>query len=137
MLETLKIYILNRSRMITKYQEFLEQYPFLTVISYAGNEYLGIIQNVDTQIASMYLYERLKTVEEKKLFLQLGDEWWWETNRRLPINIALRNRWPFQWACQSFNVKQMEIIAGPEVRLSNSITKRIKRRSINLVRKNL
>lgn len=123
--------------MITKYQEFLEQYPFLTVISYAGNEYLGIIQNVDTQIASMYLYERLKTVEEKKLFLQLGDEWWWETNRRLPINIALRNRWPFQWACQSFNVKQMEIIAGPEVRLSNSITKRIKRRSINLVRKNL
>ena len=137
MLETLKIYILNRIRMITKYQEFLEQYPFLTVISYAGNEYLGIIQNVDTQIASMYLYERLKTVEEKKLFLQLGDEWWWETNRRLPINIALRNRWPFQWACQSFNVKQMEIIAGPEVRLSNSITKRIKRRSINLVRKNL
>jgi len=29
----------------------------------------------------------------------------------------------------------MEIIAGPEVRLSNSITKRIKRRSINLVKK--
>ena len=56
--------------MNTKYQEFLEQYPFLTVISYAGNEYLGIIQNVDTQIASMYIYERLKTVEEKKLFLR-------------------------------------------------------------------
>ena len=123
--------------MNTKYQEFLEQYPFLTVISYAGNEDLGIIQNVDTQIASMYIYERLKTVEEKKLFLDLGDEWWWETNRRLPINIALRNRWPFAYCCQSFNVKQMEIIAGPEVRLSNSITKRIKRRSINLVRKNL
>jgi hypothetical protein len=123
--------------MNTNYQELLEQYPFLTVVSYAGNEYVGIMQNIDTHIASMYIYERLRSVEEKKLFLDLGDEWWWETNRRLPINIALRNRWPFHYCCQSFTVKQMEVIAGPEVRLSNSITKRIKRRSINLVKKNL
>ena len=119
------------------YQDLLEQYPFLTVISYAGNEYIGIVQNVDTQIASMYVYDRLRGTEEKALFLQLGEEWWWETNRRLPINIALLNRFPFQHCCQSFSVKQMEIIAGPEVRLSNSITKRIKRRSINLVKKSL
>lgn len=123
--------------MHSNYQELLEQYPFLSVISYAGNEYIGIIQNVDTQIASMYVYDRLRTTEEKTVFLQLGEEWWWETNRKLPINIALLNRFPFQYTCQSFSVKQMEIIAGPEVRLSNSITKRIKRRSINLVKKNL
>jgi len=129
--------MLNRCTMMTKYQEFLEEYPFLTVLSYAGNEYVGIMQNIDVQIASMYVYERLKTVEEKTLFLQLGEEWWWETNRRLPINIALMNRWPFHYCSQSFNVKQMEIITGPEVRLSNSITKRIKRRSISLVKKNL
>ena len=85
----------------------------------------------------MYVYDRLRTTEEKTVFLQLGEEWWWETNRKLPINIALLNRFPFQYTCQSFSVKQMEIIAGPEVRLSNSITKRIKRRSINLVKKNL
>lgn len=123
--------------MSTNYSKLLETYPFLTVVSYAGVEFLGIMQNIDTHIASMYVYERLKTVEEKKLFLELGDEWWWETNRRLPINIALRNRWPFNYCSQSFNVKQMEVISGPEVRLSNSITKRIKRRSINLVKKNL
>jgi len=123
--------------MITKYQEFLEKYPFLTVISYANNEYVGIMQNIDTQIASMYVYNRLRDVEEKKLFLQLGEEWWWETNRRLPINIALMNRWPFSYTSQSFSVKQMEILSGPEVRLSDNITKRIKRRSISLVKKNL
>lgn len=122
--------------MKTTYNKLLEEYPFLTVISYAGNEYLGIIQNVDTQIASMYVYDRLKDVDEKQKFLELGEEWWWETNRKLPINIALLNRWPFQHCCQSFSVKQMEIVAGPEVRLSNSITKRIKRRSINLMKKN-
>lgn len=122
--------------MQSKHQQFLEQYPFLTVVEYAGNEYLGIIQNIDAQIASMYMYDRLNTTEEKQLFLTLGEEWWWETNRKLPINIALLHRWNFQYCVQSFNVKQMEIIAGPEVRLSNSITKRIKRRSINLVKKN-
>jgi|TARA_R110000737_G_scaffold93803_1_gene127202 hypothetical protein len=123
--------------MLKQYEELLNQYPFLTVLSYAGNEYVGVMQNIDTQIASMYMFERLETVGEKQLFLMLGEEWWWETNRQLPINIALINRWHFQHCIQSFNVKQMTIIAGPEVRLSNSITKRIKRRSINLMKKNL
>lgn len=123
--------------MTTKYDNFLEEYPFLTVVSYANNEFIGIMQNIDTQIASMYVYDRLRDTEEKKIFLQLGDEWWWETNRKLPINLALINRWPFAYTIQSFNVKQMEIIAGPEVRLSNAITKRIKRRSINLMKKNI
>ena len=122
---------------LKQYEELLDQYPFLTVLSYAGNEYVGVMQNIDTQIASMYMFERLETVGEKQLFLMLGEEWWWETNRQLPINIALINRWHFQHCIQSFNVKQMTIIAGPEVRLSNSITKRIKRRSINLMKKNL
>ena len=123
--------------MLKQYEELLDQYPFLTVLSYAGYEYVGVLQNIDTQIASMYMFERLETVGEKQLFLMLGEEWWWETNRQLPINIALINRWHFQHCIQSFNVKQMTIVAGPEVRLSNSITKRIKRRSINLMKKNL
>jgi hypothetical protein len=106
------------------------------VVEYAGNEYLGIIQNIDNHVASMYVYDRLNETTEKAKFLELGEEWWWETNRKLPINIALLNRWNFQYCVQSFNVKQMDVIAGPEVRLSNSITKRIKRRSINLVKKN-
>ena len=122
--------------MIKKYQALLEEFPFLTVIEYAGNEYLGIMQNINNQIATMYVYDRIANNEEKQKFLQLGDEWWWETNRKLPINIALLNRWPFSYTSQSFNIKQMEVIAGPEVRLSDSITKRIKRRNISLVKKN-
>jgi|TARA_B110000908_G_scaffold167996_1_gene222008 hypothetical protein len=122
--------------MQTKHQKLIEEYPFLTVIAYAGNEYLGIIQNIDNHVASLYVYDRLTDTQERIKFLELGEEWWWETNRKLPINIALLNRWHYQYCIQSFNVKQMEVIVGPEVRLSNSITKRIKRRSINLVKKN-
>jgi hypothetical protein len=122
--------------MQTKHQKLLDEYPFLTVIEYAGKEYLGIVQNIDSHVASVYIYERLSNTNERVKFLQLGEEWWWETNRKLPINIALLNRWNFAHCVMSFNVKQLEIVAGPEVRLSNSITKRIKRRSINLVKKN-
>jgi len=122
--------------MQTKHQKLLDEYPFLTVIEYAGKEYLGIVQNIDSHVASVYIYERLNDTAERVKFLQLGEEWWWETNRKLPINIALINRWNFAHCVMSFNVKQLEIVAGPEVRLSNSITKRIKRRSINLVKKN-
>ena len=99
--------------------------------------YFGIVQNIDSHVASVYIYDRLADTKERVKFLELGEEWWWETNRKLPINIALINRWNFAHCVMSFNVKQLEIIAGPEVRLSNSITKRIKRRSINLVKKNL
>ena len=92
-----------------RYQELLDQYPFLTVVSYAGKEYLGIMQNVDTHIASMYIYDRLKSIEEKQLFLELGEEWWWETNRQLPINLSLLNRWPFRECTQSFNVMKKNL----------------------------
>ena len=122
--------------MIEKYKTLLKEFPFLTVIEYAGNEYLGIMQNIDNHIATMYVYDRLNNNEERQRFLALGDEWWWETNRKLPINIALLNRWPFSYTSQSFNIKQMEVVAGPEVRLSDSITKRIKRRNISLLKKN-
>ena len=121
--------------MQTNHQSLLDEYPFLTVIEYANKEYLGIVQNIDSHVASIYIYARLTSTNERVKFLELGEEWWWETNRKLPINIALINRWNFAYCVQSFNVKQMEIIEGPEVRLSNSITKRIKRRSINLVKK--
>ena len=120
--------------MQTNHQSLLDEYPFL--IEYADKEYLGIVQNIDSHVASIYIYARLTSTAERVKFLELGEEWWWETNRKLPINIALINRWNFAHCVQSFNVKQMEIVAGPEVRLSNSITKRIKRRSINLVKKN-
>ena len=92
--------------IIQPYEKLLEEYPFLTVVKYADREYLGIVQNIDTQIASMYIYDKLSSTEDKVNFLLLGEEWWWETNRKLPINIALLNRWPFQYCVQSFNVKQ-------------------------------
>jgi len=119
-----------------KYQTLLDDFPFLTLISYGGNEYIGIIQNVDNNLASMYNFENVKTLEDKKEFLTLGEEWWWGTNRMIPINIIFKSKFEkFRPALVTFSLKDFEVIHGPIISLSNIIQRRVKRRNIQLIRK--
>lgn len=119
-----------------KYKKLLDDFPFLTLVSYGNSEYLGIMQNVDHQIASMYNFENIKSTEAKREFLELGEEWWWGTNRMIPINIIFKSRWEqFRPTLTTFSLKNFEIVQGPSISLSNIIQKRVKRRNIQLVRK--
>ena len=67
-----------------------EKFPFLSVVAYGGNEYVGIIVNQDVTVTTMYVYTKLKTTDHKQLLIDLGEIWWWESNRMIPINIFLR-----------------------------------------------
>lgn len=117
-------------------ETFLEEFPFLTLASYGKNEYLGIVQNQDANLISMYIYEEIKSQELRKDFLECGSEWWWETNRLIPINIILGKRFvPYRPALRTFNIKDFEIIAGPSVCLKDIIQKRVKRKNVQLIRK--
>jgi len=66
-----------------------ENFPFISVVTHVNQEYVGIIINQDTQITSMYDYSKFKTEQEKQKFLELGEVWWWEINKQIPINIFL------------------------------------------------
>lgn len=113
----------------------LERFPFLCLARYSGQEYIGIIQNYDNTIVSMYVFNRLQE-DDKKSFLECGDEWWWATNRQLPINIVLGAKFKkFQYCLHTFSVKEFDVMAGHVVTLQSVITKRIKRRQIQLIRK--
>ena len=117
-------------------KRLLDQYPYLTLLTYGGNEYVGIIQNADEQITTIYDYAGLKTDEQKTLFLELGDTWWWESNRIIPINVFLKAEWSgFKFCVKTMNSKDVEIKVGPQVSLKEMAMKRSKRRSITLVRK--
>jgi hypothetical protein len=119
-----------------KYQNLLDEFPFLTLVSYGGAEYVGIVQNIDNNLASMYNFDSIKTVKDKQSFLELGEEWWWGTNRMIPINIILKNQFePFRACLITFSLKDFEVLHGPTISLSNIIQKRVKRRNIQLVRK--
>ena len=118
------------------YAELLKKYPFLTYLVYGGNDYIGVIQNLDEVITTLYDYSALRTVEQKQQFLELAETWWWESNRLIPINVFLKQEWtPFREVVKTMNSKDVEIKFGPQVSLKEIAAKRSKRRSITLVRK--
>jgi hypothetical protein len=113
-----------------------EKFPFLSGLRCQLHEYIGIIQNSDDKIISFYDYESLRTPEEKKLFLELGEIWWWESNRLLPINIFLQGDMnQFRYCLRTVVNKDVELIFGTMTSLNNIIKKRIKKRQIQLLRK--
>ena len=52
------------------YEKLLTEYPFLTYLIYGGNEYIGVIQNVDDVLTTMYDYGALNNLEEKQHFIK-------------------------------------------------------------------
>jgi hypothetical protein len=113
-----------------------EKLPFISVLNYGEDEYVGIIINQDQYVTSFYDLESIRTHDEKTVLLELGEIWWWESNRQVPINIFLRREIePFKYSIKTFNSKDVRIVLGPVVNLMNLTLKRIKRKSVQLVRK--
>lgn len=111
------------------------KFPFLTIVEYGGVEYIGIIGNTDKVMTSMYIFNDLKTDNLKRHFLDCGEEWWWETNRQIPINIVLREKWAcFRPYLKSFATKELTIKSGPLVSIEDLGSKRSKRRQVTQVR---
>ena len=112
-----------------------EQLPFISVLHYGEDEYVGIIINQDQFVTSFYDLELIKTPEEKSVLLEIGEVWWWESNRQIPISIFCRREIePYRYAIKTFNSKDVRIILGPVVNLMNMTLKRVKRKSVQLVR---
>ena len=110
-------------------------YPFVSCVKSNDVEYVGIIINLDNFVTSIYDISTIKTEDEKKLFLEMGEVWWWESNRKIPINIFLKKEMQlFRYAIKTFNSKDVDLIFGPAVNLSEIAEKRIKRKVIQLVR---
>jgi hypothetical protein len=115
-----------------------EKFPFLSVVAYGGNEYVGIIVNQDVTVTTMYVYTKLKTTDHKQLLIDLGEIWWWESNRMIPINIFLRKEiTEVSYSLMTMNSKDVKVIVGPCVNLNNLTLKRVKRKSVQVMRRPL
>jgi hypothetical protein len=113
-----------------------ENFPFISVLTHVSQEYVGIIINQDAQVTSIYDYSAIRTEIEKAKFLELGEAWWWESNRQIPINIFLSKEiLEFRYAIKNFSTKDVKVVLGPCTSLNDIIVKRIKRKSITLIRK--
>ena len=116
-------------------EEIFEKYPFLSLVTYGGAEYVGIVQNQDDTVLSMYDYSKIPD-DLKASFLELGDVWWWESNRMIPINLFLKKDFAqFASILITFNIRDTEVVRGPSVSIAELAKKRSKRRNIQLVKK--
>jgi hypothetical protein len=122
---------------MAKLRDNIEQnLPFISVLNYGDNEYVGIIINQDQYVTSFYDLNSLRTAEERTELLEIGETWWWESNRQFPISIFCRDQiGPYAYCIKTFNSKDTRIILGPVVNLMNLTLKRVKRKSVQLVRK--
>lgn len=118
------------------FQKLSEKYPFITLCVYADNEYVGIVQNRDDTVTTIYDLGAVILQEDKLEFLELASTWWWESNRSIPINIFLRHDWEkFRYTLRTFVNKDLEIVHGPTCSLLDIARKKSKRKSITLVRR--
>ena len=67
-----------------------DKFPFLSLIRKGDLEFVGIVQNQDNNVISFYDYGRLMNPQDKMRYLKCGEIWWYESNRKLPINIFLK-----------------------------------------------
>ena len=113
-----------------------DKFPFLSLIQKGDMEFVGIVQNQDNNVISFYDYGRLMQPQDKMRYLKCGEIWWYESNRKLPINIFLKGDFKyFRTTLVTLNSKDVVIVEGPTVRLSDISKKRVKRKTIQLVRK--
>lgn len=114
----------------------IKDLPFITVGKCKDKEIIGIMGNKDDEFVSIYVLSEIMSYDSQILFLDYGEEWWWETNRLIPINIVLRSKWhQFKKCIKTYSVNDFEIISGPIVSIDNLINTKIKRRKINLLKK--
>ena len=118
------------------FQKLTESHPFISVLQYAGEDFVGIVQNRDDIVTTIYDYGLIKDSKLKVRFLELGDVWWWESNRQIPINLFLKDEWrDFKPFIKTFNNKALNLLHGPIVSMSDFQKKRVKRKTITLVKK--
>jgi hypothetical protein len=115
----------------------LQDYPFLSVLVHSDVEYVGIIQNKDASVISFYDYSVIAMDETASaVFLDLAQQWWWGSNRQVPIHLFIKRDWaPFRCCLKTFITKTVVILHGPVVSLNNVNTKRVRKRSLGISNK--
>ena len=117
-----------------------EEFPFITGLEYGTKHgstkyYYGVVVNYDSTILTMYDLDKMPSAEIRAEFIKLSETWWWESNRQIPIDVFLfQELIPFRYAIRTFENKHIEVKFGPVTEINNLVKKRIKRRTITLVK---
>lgn len=117
-------------------EDYKKNFPFLTGLTYANDEFIGIVVNCDNQIVTFYDIAKMPSHDLRKEFIKMGEIWWWESNRQIPIDVFLHQEMKMFFPyLRTFVLKDVEHLFGPMTSLQNLLKKRIKRKGIQLVKR--
>lgn len=110
------------------------KYEFMTFVVLKDDIIVGIVQNETPKILMIYQFDMLKTTDEKEVFLQFGDEWWWGSNHSVPINLFIGDRFEqFEYCLRGYPKKPIEDMIGPTFSLADRYLRRVRKKKIEIV----
>jgi hypothetical protein len=123
------------SKTRAQIEETRAEHEFLTFLLLTSGEVkVGIIQNESPKMVLFYDYEKIRDSGHQKLFLQLGDSWWWGSNQALPVDSFIGEDFDiFGSALTGYPKKSIDEIHGPTISLQEQYLKRVKKKKIEIV----
>ena len=123
------------SKTRAQIEETRAEHEFLTFLLLTSGEVkVGIIQNESPKMVLFYDYEKIRDSEHQKLFLQLGDSWWWGSNQALPVDSFIGEDFDiFGSSLTGYPKKSIDEIHGPTISLQEQYLKRVKKKKIEIV----
>ena len=123
-----------------KIEETRAKHEYLTFIFMKDDDWkCGVVQNETARFIALYDLSKIRNEDAMRRFLAMADDWWWNSNRRLPIQSYIGPQFDeFQNALINIPKKGLDCDPiGPVFSLSELYIKRIKKRRVDLVnRKN-
>jgi len=111
------------------------KHEFLTfLVMENGDVRVGIVQNETLKMMMFYDFGRIRAEDDKREFLAVADEWWWESNQSIPVNAYAGDRFDkFDHILHGYPKKIVQEVIGPTFSLSNKYLKRIKKKKIEII----
>ena len=63
----------DSKKPIDFFQKLTESHPFISVLQYAGQDFVGIVQNRDDLVTTIYDYGAIVDADKRIKFLELGE----------------------------------------------------------------
>lgn len=106
---------------------------YITYGKVNGADVIGIVKIKSKQYITIYDLSKITDPCTKKLLLSFAHEWWWQSNRTIPISVFIKQDMEqFEKYTTRYNTDDFVLIHGPLVSISDLPKKRIKRRNVAL-----
>ena len=115
--------------------ETRSKYEFLTFLVMTTDVVkVGVVQNETLKVMMFYDFEKIKSEDHKREFLDIADEWWWQSNHAIPLNAFAGDRFDkFDYILTGYPKKTVDEVIGPTFSLQNQYLKRIKKKKIEIL----